>query len=640
MSTPGSVRSGEESQYTAPETAREAGSGKREAKPRRTRIFRWQGIIPLVLGFALLFVGWTLFGERTIRDTISEAGTKALGTQLDIGELKIRTFASTVELRGIALADPFDRTRNLFEVARVQLELEPRPLLEKKLVVKRLSIADVRTGTRRATPASAVTGPGFAPRALAEVKRFAQQFNVPLLSLTPFDTLKALALDPTKLKAVQAALSLASSADSLQRSIDNAYAALRLQETVDSSAALAARLQNTNVRTLGLDGARRAVADLRRAGSRVDSAKARVEGLMTLARRGVDSLQTGLRGIDDARRADYAFARGLLQLPSFDAPDIGSALFGKVTIDKFQQAVYWTELARQYAPPGLLPKESPGPKRMRRAGSTVHFAKPQSTPRFLLRRADVNVTVGGSLSNGAYAFAASDVTTDPAIVGRPTLFAIRRAAKGSDLDSLRVVGSLDHTGARPREIVNAQAAGVKLPTVSLPALPYSMDPGRGTSEMRFVFDGDQLSGKWVVRSANVTWKQDSSRVRKLNALESLVARVLTGVNQLDMTADISGTLKAPRLAVKSNLDRQIADRLKAVAGEQIAAAQAKVRAQVDKLVDEKSAPVKARIGELRADSERRVADARTKLEAEKRKLDERIKALSGGLVGLPRLPGD
>src|SRR5947207_14072682 len=109
---------------------------------------------------------------------------------------------------------------------------------------------------------------------------------------------------------------------------------------------------------------------------------------------------------------------------------------------------------------------------MRRAGTTVHFAKAQSTPRFLLRRADVNVTGGDGLATGAYAFAASDLTTDPAILGRPALFAVRRVAKGSDVDSLRVVGSLDHTTARPREIVNASAAGVKLLTIAVPALPY------------------------------------------------------------------------------------------------------------------------------------------------------------------------
>jgi hypothetical protein len=166
-----------------------------------------------------------------------------------------------------------------------------------------------------------------------------------------------------------------------------------------------------------------------------------------------------------------------------------------------------------------------------------------------------------------------------------------------------------------------------------------MDPGRGATELRFTLDGDQLSGKWVVHSTNLTWKADSARARKLNTIEMLVSRVLTGVHQLDLTADIGGTIKAPRMAVRSNLDRQVAERLRAVAGEEIAAAQGKARAQVDRIVEEKTAPVKARIGELRAESERRVADARTKLDEQKRKLEERLKALTAGLVGFPHLSG-
>jgi len=547
--------------------------------------------------------------------------------------------STQLELRGIALADPFDRTRNLFEVARLQVELEPAPLLEKKLIVKRFSIADVRTGTKRARPANAVTGAGFAPRALAEIQRFAKQFNVPLLSLTPFDTLKSLALDPSQLKAVQAALTLGRSADSAKAAIETAYSGLRLQETLDSSSALVTRLQGTNVRTLGLDGARRAIADVRRAVARVDSAKARVEGLVTTTRSRFDTLQSGLRKVDDARRDDYAFARGLLKLPSFEGPDIGSALFGHVTIDRFQQAMYWTTLARQYAPPGLLPRESPGPKRLRRAGTTIHFVKAEEYPRFLLRRADMNVIVASGASTARYSIAASNVTSDPAIVGQPTVFALRRAATGSDVDSVRVLGSLDHTSARVREVMSAQAAGVKLPQLSVPSLPLVMDPGRGTSELRFVLDGEHISGRLALRSSAMTWRADSARARTLNTLESLVSRVLTGIPELDMTADVGGTLAAPTLSVKSNLDRQISARLKAVAGEEIAAATAKVRAQVDKVVEEKSAPVKARIAELRTETDRRIADARSRLDEEKRKLEERLKALSGGLVNVPRLPG-
>jgi uncharacterized protein (TIGR03545 family) len=609
----------------------------REAKP--TRWLRWQGIIPVTLVLALVIGGWMLLGERVLRSTLSEAGTKAFGAQLDIADLDIRAFRTSVELKGIALADPFDSTRNLFDVGRLLMELEAKPLLQGKVVVKRLGIADVRTGTRRAIPARPVRGGGFAPRAMAEVQKFGQQFKVPLLALAPIDSLKALVLDPTQLRAVRAAVALAGQADSAKLAIEQNYASLRLQETLDSSAALVSRLQGTNVRTLGVEGTRRALADVRRAASRVDSARARVDGLLSDTRRRVDALQEGVAAIDAARREDYDFARGLLQLPSLETPDIGAALFGKVTIDKFEQAVYWSTLARQYAPPGLLPRKSEGPARMRAPGTTVHFAKAESYPRFLLRRADVSVEMGGQGPTAKYTMLASDVTTDPALVGRPTLFAIRRSATGTNLDSVRITGSMDHVGARPREIVNAQAAGVKLPAFAVPSLPYSMDPGRGTSELRFVLDGEQLSGRWVVRSSNVSWTLDSTRARRLNTIEGLVARVLTGVHELELTADVSGTLKEPRIAVRSNLDRQVADRLRAVAGAEIAAAQAKVRAQVDRLVDEKSAPVKAKVNEIRAEGERRVADARTKLDEEKRKLEERLKALGGGVLGLPRLPG-
>jgi uncharacterized protein (TIGR03545 family) len=633
MSTAGSTRSVDQAKYTP------GGIGDPEKREkRRTRLFRWQGIIPIVVILLLSVAGWFLFGERIVRSTLNEAGTKALGTEFTIAELRIRELTPAIELAGIALADPFDRNKNLFEIGRIVMELEPRPLLEKKIVVKRLSIADVRTGTTRSTPARPVSSGGFAPRALAETQRFTQQFRVPLLALVPLDSLKALVLDPAQLKAVQAALSLAREADSAKLSLERQYAELRVQETLDSSAALVARLQGANVRTLGIEGARRAVADVRRATARVDSAKARVEGLVGTARRSVDTLQAGLRGIDAARREDYEHARGLLKLPSFDAPDIGSALFGKVTIDKFQQAVYWTALARQYAPPGLLPRESSGPQRMRASGRTVHFSTPASYPRFLLRRADVNVTMAGA-GGVTYAMAASDVTTDPAIVGKPTLFAIRRSATGSNVDSLRILGSMDHTTNQAREVFSAHAAGVKLPSVPVPSLPYSMDPGRGTAELRFRLDGQQLSGSWAIRSTKVSWKPDSARLRKLNTMEALVARVLTGIDQLELTAEMGGTLTAPRMAIRSNLDRQVGERLRAVAGQEIAAAQARVRSQVDRIVDEKTAPVRAKIDDLRAESERRVADARARLDAEKRKLDERLRAVSAGAVGLPRLPG-
>jgi len=635
MSTPGSVRSaGVGASFTPPAGSQDSGAGS--GKPRKTRLLRWEGIIPIILLVALLIGGWRLLGGRILRSTIQEAGTEALGAQLDVSAVRIGLMATTVQLRGIALADPFDRNRNLVEIGTVLVELEPKPMLQKKIVIKRLAIADVKTGTRRATPAEPVTGGGFAPRALAEVQRFTGQFRVPPLSLIPFDTLRSVVLDPTQLRSVQAALAVMNGADSVKQSIEDGYAALRLQETLDSSQALLSRLQSFNVRAAGIDGTRRAVAEVRGASARVDSARRRVEGLVADAKRGVDTLQGRIRAIEDARDEDYAFARGLLKLPTFEGPDLGAALFGKVTIDRFQQAVYWATLAREHAPPGLLPKEEPGPKRLRKSGTTIQFVQRESYPSFLLRRADMNVDVTAGAAAGRYVVAAADVTTEPAIIGRPMVFAARRTG-GGDIDSLRVTGSLDYLGPRPRDVFNVHAAGVKLPAFNLPVIPYAMDPGRGTSELRFVLDGNNISGRWSMRSAALRWTvTDSARAARLNFMESIVSRALTGVNTLEFTADISGTLDAPRLAVRSNLDRQVSDRLKAVVGEEVKAAERKVRAQVDRFVEEKSAPARARVAELRADADRRVADARTRLDDEKRKLEERLRTLGGGLP-LPRI---
>jgi uncharacterized protein (TIGR03545 family) len=605
---------------------------------RRRRFIRWQGLIPLALGLVLLLVFWLVFGEPIAETTVEEAATKALGTQVDIADFEINELRTTVVMRGVAIAHPFDVNRNLLEAGAIRFELEPEPLLERKLIVKRLDLQNLRTGTSRATPARRVEGGGFAPAALREMERWAAQFRVPLLSLTPIDTIRAIALDPSQLQTVSQALALAQRTDSARQALTASYENLRIQQTLDSARALVARLQGTNPRTLGIAGVNAAVSDIRRTAAGLDSARRRVETLAQGARASVGLLESGVRSLDDARKADYAFARGLLKLPTFDAPEIGAALFGDVTIDKFQQTLYWATLARQYAPPGLLPRRTPGPTRLRRAGTTVHFVERSALPRLLVRRADVSMAVDNGIGRGTYTLALSDATTEPALVGRPTLFALRRRAEGSDLESLLVTGNLDHVRDRPRDAITATASGVRLPSFQLPMLPLRADAGRGASELRVTLDGDQLAARWDLRSTTVAWAVDSTRARSLNTLETFVSRVITGLNELQLTAELTGPVRSPSLTVRSNLDREIAARIRTVVGEEVARAEQRVRAEVDRIVEEKSAPVRARVAELRSEAEQRATDARERLEAERAKLDEQVRTLTGGLVKLPPLP--
>ena len=535
------------------------------------------------------------------------------------------------------MADPFEPRRNLIEADRIVLKLNPEALTEKKLVVERFALQGMRFGTTQKTPARPVTGGGFAPQALRAVRQWSQQFDVPILQLTPIDTIKSLVLNPTQLATVQAAQGLLARTDSTRQALDQGFKALDVQTTVDSARALADRLAATDPRKLGPDGTRQAIQSVRTTLNQLGAAKKQVDALQNNVTQGVKLLGTGVQGLDEARKRDYAFARSLLKLPTFSAPDIGSAFFGKVSLERFQQALYWAELARHYMPPGLLPRQDPGPKRLRAAGTTVRFPKERTWPSFLLQLGQVDFTIADGLLKGAYAASVQGVTSEPALYGKPTVVTAKRNAAGSVIAGMDVAALVDHRTANVRDSVAAKLRGVKLPSFAIPGLPFRIAPGTGAANLTFALRGDQLLGRWSIGSNEVAWALDSTGGRRSD-LEQVVWRVVSGLKQLDVNAEVRGTIKAPTLSVRSNLDEAIAQRLKAVVGEEVAKAEAMARAKVDSIVSDKVEPVKQRIAAVQADATNRVAGQQKQLDDVQARLQAELKRLTGGLAPDIKLP--
>jgi len=609
------------------------------AKPaKRDGIFRWRAIGVLVLLLALLSLGYWLFVDRVVQSSVEESGTKLLGTSVEVSGLDVHTFQPGVDIGAVSIADPFDRMRNLVQAGRIHLALVPDPLLEKKLIVQRIEVRDLQFGVKRGKPAPRVPPTGLAPRVMLALQQWAAQYQKPILSFTPIDTIRALVLDPTQLVTVKAATALAGRADSLKAATEQGLRDLALQPTLDSAQAVLERLKGANPRTLGLDGTRRAVADVKRTIDAVNAAKQRIEGLARATTSGVALLGQGVQSLDSARQRDYAFARGLLRLPDLSGPQLSTALFGKVSIDRLQQALYWAELAKQYMPPGLLPREHPGPERLRRAGTTVQFpaAAARAYPSFAIESGELTFTipsVGGTLVS--YDATVSNVSSAPALMPRAATFEVRPVRAAAGALAFRASGVLDHRRAVPRDRVSASATDIPLPSFDLPALPVRVEPGRGGMQLQVALVGDSVDARWSVSSTHVAWRADSAKVAALNTAQSLIYKVLAGLSSLDLSARASGPLLSPSLSVRSNLDRAIGDRLRAMGGEALARAEARARAAVDSVVNGKTAPVRAKVAEVQSDAQRRVTEAQARLQAEKDRLDAQLKSLTGlsGLLG-------
>ena len=602
------------------------------------RLFRWRAVGPLLLFALLLVVLWVVFADQVARHEAASSLEETLGTQVDLASLRIREADAAVDLAGLAIADPRDPRRNLLEAAAITIDLDPVPLAEKKIVIDKLTLSGLTFLTTRTTPAHPADPNSPAARLLRGTEQWAREkFQFPKLALGRIDTVKNLVLHPDQLGTVKAAAALAGAVDSTRAAFEASLQQLALQPLVDSSSALVARLAKSDPKKLGVAGVRSSVTEVKQALDRVKQANARVAALEQAAHVSLGLLQQGLADVDAARQRDYALAKTLLELPSFDGPNIGGALFGQLSTDYFQQALFYAKLIERYVPPGLQPWNRPGPVRARRAGTTVEFPREREYPRFLLRQGDIDLTAGQAGLQAAF----GGITSPPTLYGRPATLSATGTLAGEHPVHLAVSGLSRHFGASPKDSLVAEVTGVPLPAFPLPGLPFSVNPGRST--VRFAFArgaGDRLTGTWEVNAPAATWQRDSTHLASASLVEATVWRVVSGLTQLRVRAELGGTVAQPTLSVHSNLDDAIADRLRGLMGEALAKAEQRARAAVDQIVDQQVASLTARVTALEGQTLQQLPLQQSQLDNVQRQLDAQLKRLGSGAIGalpLPRL---
>jgi uncharacterized protein (TIGR03545 family) len=587
----------------------------------RIKIFRWRAIGPLLVLFVIGCVLWWLFADTIARHESQQVGTSLLGAKVEIQYLHLDLAHGDVTIKGLTIASPHEAFKNLLQADELVADLDMLPLTEKKLVIDRIVANGLRFGTPRETDGRvpAESGQGIAGTVLAETREWASRFQVPVLQLAT-GKISVDSLDPRRLSTIPAADALGARADSSRRAWQTGFDTLRLGPTLDSASATLEQLRGARATDLAtINTARQAIDRLKRARDRVTSLERNVKT-------GVSQLQAGLAGLDSARQRDYAFARGLLKLPSLDAPDIGAAVFGPGAIKPFEQALYYAQLARRYMPPGLLPRAATGPSRVRRAGETVRFPKERALPAFLLRSAELSFLLHPATEQQQrYAGRLTGLTSDPALYGRPTAF----TASGPQLTAGAM---LNHTRGIPLDTAGATVGGVQFPAFDIPGVPLRLDPGAATTQLGFSLNGDTIHARFAIRSSNVRWTRDSGFAN--SAIGNLVWRAVSGISNLDVETRLSGALEHPALAVRSNLDQAIASRLRAELGAQVDAAEKQMRDRVDALVNAKVGPVRARVTEVQTQAQTQVAQQRARIDELQKNLEQRLRQLLGGV----RLP--
>ena len=612
------------------------------------KLFRWKALIPLALFVAIVVLAWVLFVDRLIKLGIEAGGTAVNGARVELASARFRLFQGELRLRGLQVTDAGQPMRNMFAVDEIELDLGLRALLEKKFDAETVAVRGLTFGgARKASGALPPKAKGPESQTRDSVQGWASKVPIPTLDLGSLGkALDIRGVAPESLQSLTQAKVLVAAGDSLKSAWEGKLAAANPRPVIDSAQALAKRLSGTDLRRLGLAGARDAAGQVQRQLTAIKAERDRLTAVQNDVNTQVSALRGRTAALDQARAADYAYARRLVKVPSLDPKDLAASLVGHAVLEHVSPKLAYLHILDHRAPPGMAPQRQAGPKRARMAGTTFVFPKAHRYPTLLLEFAEGTFTLPGrTTAAGQYVARLTGVTTEPAVYGKPlTFLADRAGAVAVGPQRVHVAGTIDRTQDVPRDSVVANLAGVSLPALDIEAAGARVDLRTGVQDFSFSRVGDSLSGRWFVHSDSVTWSRRSDSAAALPAsapigskawLDALVWGTISSLRNVDIEARIHGRFASPGFDVSSNIGGAVSRALAQAVAAEVGRAETAVRAKVDSLVGQQVSEAKARLAALDAGPLKNLADQRSQLDAAQAQLEQRLRGLTPGGIRLP-----
>jgi uncharacterized protein (TIGR03545 family) len=574
-------------------------------KLRLPAIFRWRYVLPRLAILAIVYsaVRWGL--DPALKYALVAGGEAALGAKVEVAALTTSLIDGEIAVDGLAAANPKKPMRNLAQAERVRLELDAGALLRKRVVVKNGLVRGFKFDSKRTTsgalevsPEDADAGPSMLDPAVAAASDAAVAW---------LDNLQGRFHEDLESK-----LATPRVVEELEARWKDQYAALkrRADELQAKAKQMEADFNEAKRNPL------RSAALL--AALSTQLAATRSELVATLSE--IESLPKQAKAdraaVDAARKQDQEFLKSTLTVAKTDGGQMTQYLLGETAHGYITETVGWVQYARSWIPETKMKR----PERAR--GTNVLFVD-RRLPSCLIER----VTLTGDARLGGQPLELTglltDATTEPELHDRPLqLHVIAGGAVGGDL-----LVTVDRRGDAERDTLKLDVPHLAVSERTLgkaDTLAVTVAPGEAAITADLVLEGDQLSGTIHVRQAS-TLAAQTPKLRD-DRIATMLGESLRGVDRLEATIELSGTVRKPRWEIDSNVGPQLADGIRGAARKYLTERRDRLVAQVQAKADEQLAKLEAAKQEAQTELMAKLGEHRATI--------EQVAAVMGGSAPL------
>lgn len=563
---------------------------------------RPKGVITLLVVAAFMAGIGYLLSDTLVERGIEKTGEAVVGAKVEVDNLRLNLAELSISLDRLQVTNPNDTWKNLFEAGRISFDMELTSLTRKRVIINDVTIADIRLGTPRETDGKILkkreedSKPGWIDKAAASLKK--RLAAAPVLRLGILNK----KIDADNLFAT-IELHSTDRLDKLQEDIKVTHHKwLQTLSEFDPNKDLA-RIETEideikGQRFKNIDDLIAALEKSKRAYNTLNDFKKDIGEKGKGASEDLKRIKSAFASVDNWIAEDFDALKSRANLGNFTPQDVGTMLFGSNLVHYVTNLLPYIGLVRKYMPVAeQFMSAGKVQKPPRAEGQNVRFPLLFPKPDFLIE----NIFISGATAPPdtskvlQVSGQINGITSHPRVYGKPLLFALK--AQLPQANAYQLTGEFDHTGETAAERFEVKASGIRFGQIDLPARPYlpsRVDAQKGEVSAQFQLRGEELDFKLSLNVRPVIFGFPDSLAR-----DDVIAKVTRGVfdaiDQLQLSARISGTPDALNLSIHSNIDKVLAVRIQGVIGESAKTARAEIQQRLDLMTAPKKREVEALI---------------------------------------------
>lgn len=555
---------------------------------KKKGLIRWNAIVPIATGAALVGVYFTFFFDLHLRKVLEWSLGSLNSAEVNIASLRTRVVGLSLDIQGVAFTSPAEPSTNRLGIGSISARLNGDALLRAKLVIEELSVRDLESGTPRTTPGRVYPPLASNPdtptgKLLARIKEEAALSGVGQLAamLQGFDPREALknigSLD--SLQSLARIKALETDLAAKQATWRQTLTTIPGQKELDGLQAKVAAIKigGNPAELQGQIG--QATSVLGEARTVVDGVRSKGTGLV----QDVTGFSKSLTELDDLVAKDRQQLAGRLKLPQVDSQALTRQLLGERVIRYVAQTEQFIKMGRSQAGSGAGKRAAPPVQAgIGFKGVNYEFGRLRGYPAVWLKRAEVTSKGGNSAFGGDVAGVLTDWSSDARIIQKPAVARLSADFPRRGIEGLRFEARLDRSREPARDHVELTLGGMPLAAQTLSEsaeLELSIPQSKARAKLEGSFEGEG-----VLIEGTVGLKDARYRVASRTPLmQQLVQEATQNLSQASIGVRVSGTWNDLRLSLTSSLGDALERAFRSRVEKQVV----EVRQKIDALIQER-----------------------------------------------------